>query len=352
MSESDRALLEQTVTAVLADACPEAVVRAAERGDWPARAWELLATSGLTLVGIPEAAGGSGGSVHDLGVVLRAVGRAAAPVPVAENWLACWLRAAVALPSPEGPSTIGWGHGVPANGGIHLVGMARAVPWLLEAEEVVVLAASEAGTHHVVTGTVADDAVTRTLNLAGEPRDSLDLSAVAAARVVAAPPAVDLAGLRLLGAFTRAVLTVGALDRALELTLRYSAERSQFGRPLARFQAVAQMTAVLVCEVEAAAAAVAVATDALDPLADVHAAAAEIGVAKVRTARAARAATAIAHQVHGAIGWTEEYPLQLVTRRALAWRDEFGSERDWALALGAQFATIPEGSLWDGVVPT
>jgi acyl-CoA dehydrogenase len=352
MSEIDTALLRQTVTALFADACPEAAVRAAERGDWPTQLWEVLAASGLTLVGIPESAGGAGGTVHELAVVLRAAGRAAAPVPLAENWLAGWLRAAVGLPIPDGPSTVTWGRGVPADGGIQLIGTADAVPWLLEAEEVVVLATSDSGEHHVVTGTVPDDAVSRSQNLAGEPRDAVDLSAVAVAKAVAAPPAVDLAKLRLLGAFTRAVLTVGALDRALELTLRYSAERSQFGRPLADFQAVGQMIAVLVGEVEAAAAAAAVATDALDTLADVNGAAGEVAVAKIRTARAARTATEIAHQVHGAIGWTEEYPLQLATRRALAWRDELGSDREWAVSLGAWVASPPEGSLWERVVPT
>ncbi len=58
-----------------------------------------------------------------------------------------------------------------------------------------------------------------------------------------------------------------------------------------------------------------------------------------------------AHQVHGAIGVTEEYLLQQYTRRAWAWRDEFGSERHWAQVLAAT-ATHADGGMWELISST
>ena len=347
MSSTDTALLRETVTAVLADACTGEVVRAAERGVWPARLWTTFAETGLTLGGISEAAGGSGGSVADLAVVLRAAGKAAAPLPLAETWLAAWLRAAVSLPLPEGPATATWGTAV---GRARLDGT-RVVSWLPSTGELTVLGVCDGSETCVASGSVAAEAVSRSRNLAGEPRDTADLAAVAVAQCVPAPAGLDVMTLRLLGAYTRAALIVGALDGALELTLRYAEERVQFGRPIGRFQAVAQQTAVLTAEVEAAGGAVALATDALASAPDIQAAGVAIAVAKARVSRAVRAAVAIAHQVHGAIGWTEEHPLQLVTRRALAWRDEWGTERDWATFVGGAAATSAAPSLWEWLVP-
>lgn len=347
MNRADTALLRETVTAVLADGCTGEVVRAAERGQWPTRLWNTFAETGLTLAGIPEAAGGSGGSVADLAVVLRAAGKAAAPLPLAETWLAAWLRAAVSLPLPEGPATATWGKAV---GRSRLDGT-RMVSWLPATGELTVLAVRGGGETCVASGSVTAGAVSRSRNLAGEPRDTVDLAAVAVAEGVQAPAGLDVMTLRLLGAYTRAALIVGALDRALELTLRYAEERVQFGRPIGRFQAVAQQTAVLTAEVEAAGGALALATDALASAPDVHAAGIAVAVAKTRVSRAVRTAAAIAHQVHGAIGWTQEHPLQLVTRRALAWRDEWGTERDWATFVGEAAATSAAPSLWEWLVP-
>ena len=57
---------------------------------------------------------------------------------------------------------------------------------------------------------------------------------------------------------------------------------------------------------------------------------------KSRVGEAAGIAAAIAHQVHGAIGFTEEHRLHLYTRALWAWRDEFGGEAEWEARLGAE----------------
>ncbi|PPR59763.1 MAG: hypothetical protein CFH10_01784, partial [Alphaproteobacteria bacterium MarineAlpha4_Bin2] len=55
---------------------------------------------------------------------------------------------------------------------------------------------------------------------------------------------------------------------------------------------------------------------------------------------------AIAHQVHGAIGFTMEHILQRYSRRVWSWRDEFGSESTWAVRLGAAMAAKGGDELW------
>ncbi|MBA2535474.1 MAG: acyl-CoA/acyl-ACP dehydrogenase [Rubrobacter sp.] len=134
----------------------------------------------------------------------------------------------------------------------------------------------------------------------------------------------------------------GALDRVLELSVGHAGERRQFGRPIGRFQAVQQQLALLAGVVAAAGAAV----DAAVAAAGLGDAAFEVAVAKVRTGEAAGKAAAIAHQVHGAIGFTERHPLHQSTRRLWAWRDEFGSEGEWAERLGGIVASCGPENLW------
>ncbi len=71
-----------------------------------------------------------------------------------------------------------------------------------------------------------------------------------------------------------------------------------------------------------------------------------VASAKIRAGEAATRAAEIAHQVHGAIGYTEEHQLHRFTLRLWAWRDEFGSETEWASWVGAAVARIGGEGLW------
>jgi alkylation response protein AidB-like acyl-CoA dehydrogenase len=73
-------------------------------------------------------------------------------------------------------------------------------------------------------------------------------------------------------------------------------------------------------------------------------------VAKARVGEAAGVASEIAHQVHGAMGFTHEHQLHHFTRRLLAWRDEFGRENYWQQRIGRQIASGGADALWDFVV--
>ena len=71
-----------------------------------------------------------------------------------------------------------------------------------------------------------------------------------------------------------------------------------------------------------------------------------IAVAKSRAGEAAGIGAAIAHQIHGAIGFTYEHSLHFLTRRLWAWRDEYGGEAEWNLLLGRHLAAAGADRLW------
>jgi acyl-CoA dehydrogenase len=72
----------------------------------------------------------------------------------------------------------------------------------------------------------------------------------------------------------------------------------------------------------------------------------EAAAAKIRSAEAAQEGAAIAHQIHGAIGFTREHILHRFTLRLLAWRDDFGNESHWGAALGNRVAARGAEELW------
>jgi len=132
------------------------------------------------------------------------------------------------------------------------------------------------------------------------------------------------------GALMRSVQMVGAIAAVRDLAIKYAGDRHQFGQPLVRFQAVQQHLAELAAESAAADAAVAAAI--------VRPTLTRIAAAKVVAGRAAGIVARNAHQVHGAIGFTQEYPLYRLTTKLWRWRDEFGSDVEWAVELGRDLA--------------
>jgi alkylation response protein AidB-like acyl-CoA dehydrogenase len=118
----------------------------------------------------------------------------------------------------------------------------------------------------------------------------------------------------------------GAMRRVAEMTAGYVAERQQFGRPIATFQVVAHGAARLATMAEGAVWIARTACRSADPAAT-HA-------AKGWISRASAEAAATAHQLHGAIGFTEEYGLQRLTKRLRTLRFAWGDDATHHLALG------------------
>lgn len=326
-------------------------------GFWDERLWAALERAGLPLISVPEAAGGSGGSLRQAAVMLTSAGEHAARVPVAETaLLGGWLLAEAGLPVPAGPLVAVRAPVAAAAGGAGALSLARVpdgwlvrgrlprVGWGRVAGRVVVLAEA-GGTELAVALGPGEVTAVPGSNVAGEPRDDLIVDTVTGHAAVREVADGTGAALRLRAALARVLLISGAMGRALDLTVGYAGEREQFGRRLGSFQAIQQQIAELAGET----AAVRAATDAAlrrcaaDGFAGPSAWFA-VASAKVQAARGATVAARIAHQVHGAIGFTQEHALRLTTTRLWAWRDEAGSPAEWADELGRH--VLAGGPLW------
>lgn len=151
-------------------------------------------------------------------------------------------------------------------------------------------------------------------------------------------------GQRDFAALARAVQMTGALDAILGMTITHASERSQFGRPLSKFQAVQHSLAVLAGEVAAAQAA---ADHAVLKLSHGdEGARLAIGIARARVGEAGSKGAAVAHQLHGAIGYAREHRLHLYTTAIWRWRDEFGTQAYWTRQVGEQALTAEREGIW------
>jgi acyl-CoA dehydrogenase len=343
MNGSTNSIILDTAIRIFRDLCGPDTVNAAEKGEWPKALWDPIEESGLTLTWVPEELGGAGATLADGFAVLRAAGHFAVPVPLAETLMAGWLLAQAGITVPRGPLTIAPVH---ADGHIALTadgklsGRARRVPFARNAGHIAILIHRDSESA-VALVAATGLSIRRSTSLAGEPRDDLVLDGAVPADV--RPVAVDQDLLVSFGAAVRLQQIAGALEKILEQSVQYALDRSQFGRPIAKFQAVQHNLATLAGEVAAASAA---ADAAAEACALPELAIGEIAIAKVRGGEAAGTGAAIAHQVHGAMGFTYEHTLHHATRRLWAWREEFGNEAVWAARLGRMVAQYGADGLW------
>jgi len=322
---------------LLASACGPEVVSAAER-EWPSTLWEAVEASGIPLLGVREEQGGAGGGWPEMTEVIRTTARWAAPIPLAETIVARHLADGTGLDLPAGAISLGAGGDVELDARGRLTGSLRRVPWARRVAAILVTVrrGDETVAARVdMPGARSGMTLEHGENLAHEPRDSIRFDALP----VAVTDAREVIGTQDGGAMARSAQISGALQRALELSAAHAGVREQFGRPIAKFQAVQDLIARLAGESAATKAAVdAAARTGADPSA--------VAAAKVRSSIAASEGARLAHQIHGAIGVTYEHQLHHFTTRLWSWRDEFGTEAAWARALGARVSAEGGAGFW------
>jgi acyl-CoA dehydrogenase len=343
-------IVAQTAERIFADLADAQTVNSDKKGSWKAPLWQALSEAGLPLSWVAEEYGGSGTSLAEGFAVLGAAGRSAVGVPLAETMLAGWLLSQARIASPEGEMTVapaGPKDRIALNTDGTLSGRARGVPFAREAKHIAVLAQDSGGKSSIALVAASHCRIDSSLNLGGDSNDTVTFDRVTPIAIKPAPEGFDLTSLLLMGAVARSLQIAGSLETMLEITVRYSNERVAFEKKISKFQAVQHNLAKLAGE---SAAALAAATSAADAFADSaiseDAAFLEAASAKIRCSEAAEKAAAIAHQVHGAIGFTIEHILHRYTLRALAWRDDFGSESYWAVELGRRVAANGADELW------
>jgi acyl-CoA dehydrogenase len=340
MSETS-SMIEESIQRILADQVDRKVLDAVESGEWPQALWDALEQSGFTeILAAPDDENAP--QWADAYPMFHAIGRYAAPVPLAETAVANYLLATHDLPRRQGALTF-----VDAQEGATLVDGAlvlnatiAGVPWARRAQAYVVTA--RVGARQaiaLVDANVAGLRVDAGTNLAGEPLDTVAFTTCRAEAFRLLDREIDLLAY---GALIRAAMMAGAVEAVLASSVEYANERVQFGRPIGKFQAIQQSLAQLAGEATSSqsAALAAFACIGREP------GRFETAVAKIRAGKAAGLASSIAHQVHGAIGFTWEHTLHYATQRLWSWRAEYGTEAWWAAELGRAAITRRSARLW------
>jgi acyl-CoA dehydrogenase len=321
-----RDLMLRSLDRIAEDTTNSSVMAAADgKPGFPAAIWSTLSEAGMTAIG--EADSGDLGLADAMALVERAAFHTL-PVPLAETIVARRLLAKAGIDIPDGALSV-----VPPSACRN--GKANGVPWGGSVGGIVI--ATGPDTLALVDPAGASIAA---FNMAGEPRDVIDLDRT---RTIATAPLADAARLvEAEGALVRAVQMSGAMSRVLDHCLTWANDRVQFGRPIARFQAIQHLMAELAAESAAAGASTLMAVEAVADRSDRFA----VAVAKARTGEAAGRVCAIAHEVFGAMGFTQEHSLHYATRRLWSWRNEFGSEVQWQTEIGRTIAAGGADRIW------
>jgi len=297
-------------------------------------AWANIRELGLDAIGVTEESGGSGGTLAHLAVIVDAVGEAAMGVPIIEVATARWVLAHAGAASDTAlPIVVLTGEAAQPR-------VVPGVPWGRSADLLIVY--SENGpprAYDLTDGTVT---LAPDVNVAGEQRDTIDLGDATGRELVGAP---TVAAVRdRLGLLWAAALT-GVMRGAYNKTRDHVRVREQFGAPLIKISAVASAVATFKTQLLLAETAVAKAVDALDG-ADGGADMASVASARIVAASGATEAARLAHQLHGAMGVTQEDGLHRLTTRLWAWQDAVTSERQWAILLGEAAIDGGEELVW------
>ena len=332
--------------------CPTTLVRAME-GDsrgYTTDLWEGMADLGWMGLPFPSEYGGSDGTLTDLAVLLEEFGRALVPGPffnsVAVVGLAILdagterlrsellpriadgsLIATAALLESDARYGTGLvnlfarkqGSGFLLNGTKMFVEYADSTDLLL-----VPARTGEGETSLLLVPRSADGISTTPLeSISREPQHAVHFE-----DVMVDDDAVlgggEAAMKRLLDRVTvlHCAQSVGGAQHVLEMTVDYTKQRVQFDRAIATFQSVQHDCADMVMAIDAARLAT---YEAITRIEDGQPADKEIALAKALTNHAYKWTTLTAQQIHGGIGFMEEYDLQLWTRRAKVAELKFGA---------------------------
>ncbi|MDA1075022.1 MAG: acyl-CoA dehydrogenase family protein [Proteobacteria bacterium] len=302
-------LIAESAEKMFSDLVNKAVLDKAEEGVFADEIWRAICANGFDQLGVT----GSGTGLADLFHVLVVAGKHALPLPLAE---ACLVNR--------------WLGSNEVFGSIGCVEASQIVdvPWGRQASVIIGIAPE---------GLVRNKGKNARagVNLAGEARDSVELDAQESVACIDDPFA--------LLTLSRVCLMAGAMQTVLDLTLRFAQEREQFGRPISKFQVIQHQLAVIAAEFAASLKAADAAVEALGTDRFIT----DLAIAKARIGEAVGVVNELAHQIHGAMGYTHEHQLHHFTRRLWAWREEYGDEIYWQTRLGAIVVEQGGDGAWD-----
>jgi acyl-CoA dehydrogenase len=304
-------MVQEALEALLQEFCTPALVREVESASDPRAAaqglWQQLEASGLPDAALTEELGGAGLALDAVGALLELCGRFAVPLPLGETILARAFLSQAHVPIPRGSIALGED--------AHL-SLGRTADWVL----------LEIGSQWLLLPITAEQLKPASFCLDAHVTWTAEQCSGAAHLNAPAP-------MRRVRAMLYAAQLGGAAMRVFEQTLQFANDREQFGRPIGKFQAIQHQLSVLAEHAFAARMCRQMACQAVQSgllLPDLS----RVAIAKARASEAALEIAQLSHSIHGAIGFTREFDLQLFTRRLHAWRQAAGAEGWWQMQLG------------------
>jgi 3-oxocholest-4-en-26-oyl-CoA dehydrogenase beta subunit len=349
----DQRMVRSIAREFLEKECPTTLVRQMETDEtgFPPALWSQMAELGWMGLAIAEDHGGAGMTLQELAILIEEFGRHMVPGPFLPSVVLCGTaisefgsdeQKAKWLPGIADGSVIfsyaqcepnnRWDvAGVEASARLHgdsyvLNGSKVQVPFAEAADFLLVAARTEEAVAAFIV-----DAASRGVRMEQVRTIGADHAATVTFEAVAIPEG-NLLGMgpgdgrivervSRIGAAAKCAEMVGGARRALEMSLQFANERKAFGKPIGAFQAIQHRFADMVTDVDSAQL---ITYEALWRLAQGADAGLDASVAKAWASDACRRVLLSAHQVHGAIGFTEEHDLQLFTRRAKSAEIAFG----------------------------
>lgn len=333
---ADEELVELLEDFFAREVTPDVVEAAERRQALPASLWERACAVQIPWIGIREEDGGVGGTIADVVALMHHAASRATPLPLLEHHLAATLVSRAGLGSVDGLLAVAGlspREDAPLVVGGSLEGRIADVAGAADAAAVAVLTHDGAGQDVVAVVRRASYDVEPATRIDGTPAPTVVLSggALTVNRIE------DRAAVQRYAELLRCSALAGLIGALDDLTSGYVAQRHQFGKPVGAFQAVqihtvtlAQAASVSALVVDRAAHAVALGAGDF-----------EVAAASVVVAQHAALAVAAAHQAHGAIGMTREYPLQQLTRRVHVLRQLWGSSAETAELVGRTALAAP-----------
>lgn len=322
-SNSMQDLIAESVRTLLTDlATPDTIRHSEMLRAHDAVLWRSFVDSGFDLALVPEALGGSGLCLSDVAAIPRACGYFAAPAPLFESMVARGMVAGDGESLPDG--SIALGLAADRDGRI----TAQGVTWGASSNYVMLLGAED-GVPKAMLLRTADAQCSPHAGLLPSGETDMVWQGTDALMVWDLPVGTEPLSLY---AGLACIQAAGAMERVLDISIRYVQERIQFGRSISGFQAIQQQLALMAEDVFAARMASSWLCDSPSAVPSMAA----VPAAKVVIGEAASRVSALAHAVHGAMGIAQEYELHLFTKRLLRWRAVGGSESYWSERVGHQ----------------
>ena len=343
-------IINDTAEKLFSNEVDKQLIEKVEKGDFPESLWQQNIDLGFTTLFCKEDFGGIEAPWVDAYPVFYNIGYYQVPLPIAETAIANLILSAanldyltdrpIAIATADQPQNLTVDESNRIHGEIKNVKWARYSDYLLLTiySDRLVLIDLKAEGVELIEG----------VDTSQMPADTLRFNQVVIKEVINNPFTNLDDPIKLFGAAARSVMIVGALEFALDQSVQYAKDRIQFGKPIGKNQALQQQLALMAGEVAVARASAFMACKDLPDVNQLISDTAEFSVAaaKVCAGDAVTNGTSIAHQVHGAIGFTYEHSLNFATRRLWAWRSDFGNSSQWASKIGQAFAQQSGEEFW------